>query len=274
MSIVVIKLGGSSLQNPDTLNKLSALVNQLIQQGEQPVLIHGGGPAINQELTRLGITWQFINGQRQTTSEMISVIEKVLGQQINSQLVEQLKQANIPAVGISGADQNMLFCTQADVELQQVGQIQQVNTDQIKALLELNPPQVPVIAPIGIGAEGEKYNINADWAATKIAIALRAEKLIFLTDQSGILDQNSDLVPLVSPDILHEMIRAGIIHGGMYTKVMTMMMALQQGVSEVQVMHASQASDYGNRPLGTRLVPFLETRIQANEFNNMPKCTQ
>lgn len=258
MSIVVVKLGGSSLQNSDTLGKFAILIKELQEQGYKPIIIHGGGPAINQELTLRGITWQFINGQRQTTNEMISVIEDVLANRINSQLVTALNDSGINAVGMSGASQNMLFCTQANAELQQVGNIEKVNTESISTWLKLPTSQVPVIAPMGIGAVGEKYNINADWAAAKIAVALRAVKLIFLTDQNGILDQDKVLIPVAAPESIYQLIDSGIIHGGMYTKVMTMMMALKNGVEEVQVLNASQADSYGKKTLGTRLLESVD----------------
>lgn len=265
MSTVVVKLGGSALQNPETLGKLSELVHELRSQAYKPVIIHGGGPAINQELTQRGIAWQFINGQRQTTLEMISVIENVLANKINSMLTYSLQCAGLPAIGISGASNNLLFCTQASLELQQVGNIEKVNSEKIEALLSLASPQIPVIAPIGIGTKGEKYNINADCAAAKIAVALKAEKIIFLTDQKGILDHNSELVPVIVPAVIHQMINAGVINGGMYTKVMTMMMALNHGVKEVQVLHATQADEYGKIPLGTRLVESYAAGVILNK---------
>ena len=253
-SLVVIKLGGSSLSNPSTLHEMTTLVHGLRHQGHRVVIVHGGGPAINEALTRKNIQWQFINGQRQTTPEMMAVIEDVLATKINSSLVENLRRANIPSQGLSGAEQQLLLCTQANKDLMQVGQIKKVNTQALEHILAQNNGPTPVIAPIGIGEQNEKYNIIADWAATEIAVALQAEKLIFLTDQNGILDQNKHRIQQINPEGIHKMIADGVISGGMYTKVMTMIAALNAGVQQVRVLNASQASQLiGGQNIGTLL---------------------
>ncbi len=239
---IVIKLGGSALQNPDTLMQLAALVKGYQKRRYNVVLVHGGGPAINEELIRRNIKWQFIDGQRQTTPEMMGAIEQVLAGNINSLLVNHLKENKISAVGLSGAADKILFCSQASLELQQVGKIEFVDTTAIDACLSKFGSYVPVIAPIGLDNTATKYNINADWAATQIAIAIQAKKLVFLTDQNGILDEQKQLVPKVSSDWINQRIEDGIIHGGMSTKVKAMMMAVQSGIKYVRVMHASSAS--------------------------------
>lgn len=254
MSIVVIKLGGASLQNLETLERLAFMVKELQSSGVRPVIIHGGGPAINLELTNRGLSWKFIKGQRQTTPEMMVVIEEVLATSVNGLIVDEFKKTGVEAIGLSGAKDKILFCTQTNSELQQVGKVEEVQLGAIQKVLQSSDLTVPVIAPIGLGYEGEKYNINADWAAAKIAVALNAEKLIFLTDQNGILDGEGALIDVASSELIHEMIDSGVIHGGMYTKVMTMMMAIDHGVSEVQVINALLANLYGKETLGTRLV--------------------
>ncbi|MEQ1722815.1 MAG: acetylglutamate kinase [Pseudobdellovibrio sp.] len=253
MNRILIKLGGSSLQNANTLKQLILLIQGLHAQNKQVVVVHGGGPAINLELTARGITWQFINGQRQTTPEMMSVIEDVLAVKVNSSLVDILTAAGIVAYGHSGAHQQTLVCTQANAELMQVGKIETVNIEAVETILNLGA--VPVIAPIGIGEKGEKYNINADWAATKLAMALQVEKLIFLTDQNGILNEKSELVTVATPSLINEMIESGVITGGMYTKVLTMVEALKSGVGSVQVLNAVNASDLLSKTsVGTLLI--------------------
>lgn len=252
---VLIKLGGSSLENANTLTELTLLVSGYRENNYDVILVHGGGPAINQALTARRIEWKFINGQRQTTLEMMDVIEDVLARQINEQLVLKLNQANISAVGLSGAQDKILFCTQSDAELMQVGKIENVNSRGIVKYLTQPNSVVPVIAPIGIGANFEKYNINADWAATKIAMALNVEKLIFLTDQNGILDENSQLIQMTSPEKIKALIEGGVITGGMYTKVTTMMTALYSGIEQVCVLNANRASQLLiNQSIGTLLV--------------------
>ena len=249
---ILIKLGGSSLQNPSTLKELIKLVKGLRKEGRQIVIVHGGGPAINQELTLRGINWQFINGQRQTTPEMMSVIEEVLAVKINSMLVDILRAADIQANGLSGAHDKILFCTQANVQLLQVGNIQSVNTEAIESVISHS---VAVISPIGVGADNKKYNINADWAATKIGVALQVEKLIFLTDQNGVLDANKELVKVLTPQLTNEMIESGVISGGMFTKVNTMMSGLREGIGQVRVLNAGVAGELLSHPdMGTVLV--------------------
>ncbi|MGZ3806279.1 MAG: acetylglutamate kinase [Pseudobdellovibrionaceae bacterium] len=243
---IVVKLGGSSLENPGTVQELVTLIGGYRKENYEVILVHGGGPAINQELTRRGIEWKFIKGQRQTTPEMMEAIEEVLAKKINSRLVSLLHSADIPAVGLSGAQDQTLFCTQADAELMQVGKIESVNLLSIENILQLELGPTPVIAPLGVGANNEKYNINADWAAAQIAIALQAEKLIFLTDQNGILDQDKKLVYQVTPQRIHQMIEDQVISGGMYTKVMTMMRALNSGIQQVRVLNANVASQLLN----------------------------
>lgn len=239
---IVIKLGGSSLQNPETLKELATLVRGYQKRRYAVVIVHGGGPAINEELTRQNISWQFIDGQRQTTPEMMGVIDSVLGTKVNGMVVDHLKLQNISAVGMSGAN-GILLCSQAKPQLMQVGQVDDVNAQSIEAIVnQIGTAQVPVIAPIGVGQNGEKYNVNADWAATRIAVALNAKKLIFLTDQSGILDQEKQLVPRATAQMIDQMILDGVISGGMFTKVKAMMTALSCGIKQVRVLHASFAS--------------------------------
>lgn len=262
--ITLIKLGGSALVNEDTLQKLALLVSGCQQRGSSVVVVHGGGPAINQELTLRGISWQFIDGQRQTTKEMMSVIDDVLFKDINSMLVEKLFEKNIKAVGLSGAAHKILFCSQASKELQQVGKVEFVNIEPILDTLFGINPSVAVVAPIGFGQDEELFNINADWAATKLAMALNARELIFLTDQSGILDGKKELVSQATPESIEKMIEDGVITGGMSTKVRAMMLALSSGLQQVRVLHASAAAELlDSKPVGTLLTEHKTTNING-----------
>lgn len=267
---IVIKLGGSALQNPETVLQLAELVRGYQKRRYQVVIVHGGGPAINAELTRRGITWQFINGQRQTTPEMMAVVNHVLAGVVNSELVKRLQATGTFALGLSGADDKILFCTQANPELMQVGLVETVDTAAIEKALANSIDRVPVIAPIGFGASEEKFNVNADWAATKIAMALTAKKLIFLTDQVGILDANKEIVKRANPKRINRMITEGTISGGMFTKVQAMMMALDAGVKQVRVLHASNAAQALNSELvGTILtnISSVNTKINSGVMN-------
>lgn len=243
---IVIKLGGSSLASESTLGELSRLISGYHTRGKQVVVVHGGGPAINEELTKRGITWTFVNGQRRTTPEMIEVIDEVLSSYVNSAVVGNLKADGLPALGLSGCGHEILSCSQMNEELGLVGQVESVDSTPI--IEALRAGRVPVVAPVGFapatddGLAAKKFNVNADWAATKLAIALGAEKLIFLTDQNGVLDEKRALVSRATPFDLKEMIGTGVVSGGMCTKVLAMIVALEAGVGQVRVLNACAAS--------------------------------
>lgn len=239
--LVVIKLGGASLLDPNTQAEVVNAIREYRKYDYDVVLVHGGGPAINAELTKQNISWSFVNGQRVTTPEMISVIHDVLFNTVNADLVNRLSDADIPAIGLSGAESQLLFCSQASPELGLVGQVDMVSTQKINDIIEKN--YVPVIAPVGLGLNGEMYNINADWAAAKIASALKATKLIFLTDQNGILDADKNLIEFADHEALQNLLKTETVSGGMYTKVLTVVEALNSGVSQVRILRGTQACD-------------------------------
>lgn len=241
---IVVKLGGSALDQPETLKQLAILVKGYQDRNYDVVVVHGGGPAINQELVKRNISWKFIDGQRQTTPEMMNVIEKVLGGEVNQKVVGSLRANQIPAVGLSGGQDRILICVpSADSRLMRVGTVDSVNTHAIEVVLKYSGGNVvPVIAPIGVGSYGDKFNVNADWAATQIATALKAEKLVFLTDQFGILNADQELIKVAAPRLLERMMLEGVIYGGMSTKVRAMVRAIKLGIKQVQVLHAATAS--------------------------------
>ncbi len=233
-SRVVIKLGGASLQDESVLKVFIKALKEYRRYGYQVIVVHGGGPAINQELTLRQIQWTFFQGQRITTPEMIGVIEEVLHGQVNHQLVTHLKNENLPALGLSGAENNTLFCSSISEKLGLVGHIEHVNTEIIETAMIHS---IPVISTIGVGGRGEKYNINADWAASRIAQALKAQYLIFLTDQKGILNQFHKPIPELNPLELYNLIKDEIVQGGMLTKTKTILSALENGVKAARVMN-------------------------------------
>lgn len=263
MKRIIIKLGGSALDHKSTLEELALLVQGLHRKKAQVMIIHGGGPAINQELTARGLTWQFIDGQRQTTPEMIDIIEEVLAGKVNHHIVNTLRFHHIKAIGFSGAQDQILKCQAASELLMLVGRIEEVQTETIESLLERDWTSTPVIAPIGFGSTGEKYNINADWAAAQIAISLSADQLIFLTDQDGIWDKNK--IPMTETTVtqLEELIFSGVIAGGMATKAKAMIAAIENGVQSVQVLKASAGSQLlKEQQIGTTL---LSTALNLNQ---------
>lgn len=238
---ILIKLGGASLQSESILTSVVESVKQFRKFGYQVVIVHGGGPAINTELTKKGITWSFKNGQRVTTTEMMETIEMVLSGSMNSRIVRALNVAGVPALGISGTDGGILTCTQASEELGQVGQIESVNTMWIESLAQIKGSPVPVIAPLGVGAGGETYNINADWAATRIAAALGVDQLLFFTDMPGILNGDQCLLRELCEDDLQDLIDKDIVTGGMMVKTRSIQFALANSVASVRVMNAKDA---------------------------------
>ncbi|MBC7693179.1 MAG: acetylglutamate kinase [Methylotenera sp.] len=238
---VLIKLGGAALQDSELVQSICKDLTLIRSVGVSVVLVHGGGPSINQELTSRGITWEFIEGQRVTTPEMMDVIEMVLCGSVNRKIVRTLNQAGVRAVGMSGTDASTLYCKKSSSKLGQVGMIDKVNTDFINSILNTQTDgigAIPVIAPIGIGKNGEAYNINADWAASRIAQALGITKVLFVTDQNGILDSQLELIPELDAGELENLIEAGVIKGGMLAKARTIIHALRNGVTDVHILNA------------------------------------
>lgn len=238
MKPTVIKLGGAALKDDSVVLEICRELASLQKSGSPLVplvIVHGGGPAINEELTSKGITWEFVRGQRVTTDVMMDVIETVLSGKVNKKLVRTLNHSQVRAVGLSGTDARMLQCEMLSPELGRVGEVKSVNTSAIEALLSAG--LTPVISPIGVGSDGKAFNVNADFAACRIAEALGAEKLIFLTDQDGILDADKKLISEINSMGLQNLISTEVVQGGMLAKTQTILHALSNGVSKVQVLN-------------------------------------
>lgn len=245
----VIKLGGSVLKDEQLLSSICQEIAEIYSQDPELVLVHGGGPAINEELKRRRINWDFIEGLRVTSEEMVDVIEMVLTGSVNPKVVRALGALGLPAVGLSGTDGGLLKCMVKDARLGRVGEIVAVNS----ALLKLLP--LPVVAPLGVGASGEAYNINADWAAASIAIAMDAQELIYVTDQDGIWDSQKKVLPSVDGQGLRDLIFLGAVKEGMLAKVNTILHALNGGISSVVVINGQK----GLKNPGTRCVQSLSS---------------
>lgn len=241
-STIVVKLGGSVLQDDGLLKSICADLASIRSVGVKVVLVHGGGPAINEELTRRGITWNFIDGQRVTTPEMMDVVEMVLCGRVNRRIVRALNVAGLRAFGFSGVDAGTLLCRRSDERLGQVGVIERVNTQMIEQILtmedDLGSRGIPVIAPIGGGRDGQAFNINADWAASRVASGLGVTKMLFLTDQDGILDSNGKLLPELDAGELEQLIEDGTVKGGMLAKAQTILHAVKNQVTDVHILNA------------------------------------
>ncbi len=239
---ILVKLGGSALQDVELVKTLCEDLALIRSIGISIVLVHGGGPIISEELTRRGIKSEFFEGQRITTPEMIDVIEMVLCGKINRRIVRTLNNCGIKAVGLSGTDANMLLCRGDEPKLQNVGVIQSVNTEFLSMYLKKDERQtiIPVIAPVGVDEDGQALNINADWAASRITQALGINKLIYLTDQDGILDSNGKLISELDSAELEDLIRKGIVTGGMLAKTKTILHALKNKVQNIHIINSKR----------------------------------
>jgi len=245
---ILVKLGGAALQNLSLVKDLCDDLALIQAAGISLILVHGGGPAINQELSLRGIQWEFYEGQRITTPEMMEIIEMVLCGTINRRIVRTLNTAGVTSVGFSGADAKLLFCTRSHAKLGCVGEISSVNTELLQHYLQFDErssqnqiqKMIPVIAPVGIDETGQPLNVNGDWAASRIAQALGIKKVIYLSDQDGILDSSGKLIPEVDASELEELIRKGIVRGGMLAKVKTILDAIQNSVDDLHIINASR----------------------------------
>lgn len=239
---ILIKLGGAALQDPNLVDAICKDLTLIQAVGVSVVLVHGGGPSINQELTSKGISWEFIDGQRVTTPDMMDVIEMVLCGSVNRRIVRGLNRSGVRAIGLSGVDGATLLCKKANAKLGQVGQIDHVDTSYIRAVLstksEAGQSTIPVIAPVGMGKGGEAFNINADWAASRVAQAMGIRKMLFLTDQDGILNSQLQLIQELDAGELESLIETGVVKGGMLAKVQTVLHALKNGVQDVHILNA------------------------------------
>lgn len=241
---VVIKYGGSALINPeikDTLIKDIALMKLV---GMHPVVVHGGGPDINAFLKRMDIKSEFINGLRVTDEETMQVVEMVLSGKLNKSIVTELEMQGVKSVGISGKDGGMLKTSKLmkdGIDYGCVGEVEEVDTSLIASLIENE--FIPVIAPIGKDESGHTYNINADYAAVSIAGALKAEKLVFLTDVEGVMRDIHDpdsIMSVIKADKVQKYIDDGTISGGMIPKVECCLAGVNAGVRNVHILDGRQ----------------------------------
>jgi acetylglutamate kinase len=265
---IVIKYGGHAMSD-DLLKKSFALdVIMLKSLGINPVIVHGGGPQINDTLKRFGIVSSFVKGMRVTDADTMSVVEMVLVGQVNKEVVGYLNQHGGQAVGLSGKDGNLLLCKKLlqevkgdngrpeQLDIGFVGDVVKVNTSLIQALE--NGRFIPVIAPVGVGVEGECYNINADLVAGRVAAALNAEKLILLTDVAGVKDKEGTLLSSIAVADMHRLIEDESITGGMIPKVTCCADALRDGVKKAhiidgRVQHAVLLEIFTDVGIGTEI---------------------
>lgn len=235
----VIKYGGSVMEDPELCRQVVADIEMLKLMGVRIVLVHGGGKAINAMLKRLDVPVMFKDGLRVTDDETMEAVQEVLVGHVNQQLVWALNEYGHNAVGISGADGKTLKAEPVDPDLGRVGRIREVDASLINTILD--DGYIPVVATVGCGPDGF-YNINADVAADKIAEAMGADKLIYLTDVDGLFRDFSDedsLVAQLTRTETHELLESGTLDGGMIPKIRSVAEALDAGVSEVVILNGT-----------------------------------
>ena len=237
-SIIVIKLGGHAMSSDAAMASFARDVVLIRQCNVNPVIVHGGGPMINEMLKRLNIKSEFVNGKRVTDAATVEVVEMVLSGKVNKAIVQAINDQGGRAVGISGKDANLLKCTQANPELGLVGDPQTVDATVVHSLIA--DGMIPVIAPLGSSENGETYNINGDTAAGAIAAGLKADRLLLLTDVEGVKDADGDVITSLSLDKVAQLTRAGVITGGMVPKTETALKAVSGGVNAVVIMNGQQ----------------------------------
>ena len=263
---IVIKYGGNAMVDEHLKTTFARDVALMKLVGMNPVVVHGGGPQIGALLEKLNIPTRFVDGMRVTDAATMDVVEMVLGGLVNQEIVSLLNQQGGRAVGITGKDGSLIEATKlklshADpkpseiIDIGHVGEVRAVNARVLDTLTHSG--FIPVIAPIGVGPEGESYNINADLVADAIARALDAEKFVLLTNTAGILDNGETVASLTAPEA-QDLIDKGAVSGGMLPKVQCALNAVAGGVTSVQIIdgtvpHALLLEIFTNAGVGTKI---------------------
>ena len=241
---IVIKYGGNAMTEPQLKESFASDVVLLKLVGMNPVVVHGGGPQINEMLDKLGKKGEFIQGMRVTDEETMDIVEMVLGGHVNKEIVNLINQKGGKAVGLTGQDGNFIHAKkllmasltnpEEMIDVGQVGDITKIDPSIINFLD--SGDFIPVIAPIGVGPDGETYNINADVVAGKLAEVLSAEKLILLTNTPGVLDKKGNLLTGLTPKQIDDLVEDGTLSGGMLPKIGSALDAARSGVKSVHII--------------------------------------
>ncbi|REC94044.1 acetylglutamate kinase [Kushneria indalinina] len=239
---VVIKYGGNAMTEDNLIHSFARDVVLLKEVGLNPIVVHGGGPQIGQLLERLNIESRFVDGMRVTDAETMDVVEMVLGGLVNKSIVNLINGAGGKAIGLTGKDNAQIRARKLSVQRQSadmtaseiidighVGEVEHISTDLIEMLSEAD--YIPVIAPIGVDAQGHSYNINADLVAGRVAEALGAEKLMLLTNVAGLMNQQGEVMTGLTTEQVDQLIEDGVIYGGMLPKIRCALEAVKNGVT-------------------------------------------
>ena len=261
---IIIKYGGNAMINEDLKQTVMDDITLLKYIGINPIIVHGGGPDINSMLKTVGKESTFVNGLRYTDDETMQYAQMVLIGKTNKEIVSILCGKGAKAIGISGIDGNLIEAEKLDtdadgnpVDIGFVGKIKKINTKVIEMLA--NDEYIPVIAPIGVGSDGQSYNINADTVASEIAVALKASKLMFLTDVGGVLDNDKNIIPVLSEKDVADCISSGIISGGMIPKIEGCLDTVRRGVNRAHIIdgripHSIILEIFTKNGIGTMIV--------------------
>ncbi|MEG3113917.1 acetylglutamate kinase [Salinicola sp. 4072] len=266
---VVVKYGGNAMTEDKLIDSFARDMVLMKEVGINPVVVHGGGPQIGQLLARLNIESRFVNGMRVTDAETMDVVEMVLGGLVNKNIVTQINQCGGKAIGLTGKDNAQILARQLKVEhrtpemtaseiidIGHVGEVEHISTDLIEMLAERD--FIPVIAPIGVDREGNSYNINADLVAGKVAEALKAEKLMLLTNVAGLQDAEGKVMTGLSTEQVDALIADGTIYGGMLPKIRCALDAVKGGVGSAvivdgRVVHSTLLEIFTDAGVGTQI---------------------
>ena len=231
---IVIKFGGHIMDDDKAMASFARDIVLMRQVGVKPVIVHGGGPMIDEMLAKLGVESEFVDGKRVTDAAMVEVVEMVLSGSVNKHIVQAIQAEGGRAVGLSGKDANLMICEQADPALGFVGLPSQMNADLLRSLTASEI--IPVIAPIGVGKDGETFNVNGDTAAGAIAATLKADRLLLLTNVPGVKNGDGNVVSEITRSEVRKLTEEGVIAGGMIPKTETALDAIFGGVRAVVIL--------------------------------------
>lgn len=264
---IVIKYGGNAMENEDLKNNFARDVVLMKAVGMNPIVVHGGGPQIGELLSRLNIESHFVDGMRVTDAQTMDVVQMVLGGLVNKEIVSLINRNGGKAIGLTGKDADFIRAKKLEVsgsspdmqkseiiDIGHVGEVESINSSVIEMLTQGD--FIPVIAPIGVGPEGASFNINADLVAGKVAEALNAEKLMLLTNISGLQDKNGEVLTGLSTAQVDELIADGTIYGGMLPKIGCALSAVNNGVKSAHIIdgrvsHATLLEIFTDEGVGT-----------------------
>jgi len=264
---IVVKFGGNAMTDAELHDSFARDIVLMKLVGMNPVVVHGGGPQIGSLLERLNIKTEFINGMRVTDAKTMDVVEMVLGGSVNKEIVASINRNGGKAIGVTGKDGQFIRAKKMTIDryspelgaseiidIGHVGQVKSIDTEVLSVILGSN--FIPVIAPIGVDAQGATYNINADLVAGKIAEVMQAEKLMLLTNVSGLLDREGNILTGLSTKQVDDLITDGTIHGGMLPKIQCALDAVKGGVNSAHIIdgrvpHATMLEIFTDQGIGT-----------------------